>query len=62
MEWQVYNKAIAGFVVTLIVGLAAQYGLNLSSDVQKSLGVLVGAIITGVSVWYVRNKKGINKR
>ncbi len=62
MDWQVYNKAIAGFVVTLIVGLATQYGLDLSSDVQQSLGVLIGAIITGVSVWYVRNNKKVNKR
>lgn len=54
---QVYNKAIAGFAVTLIVGLAAQYGLNLSSDVQQSIGILVTAAITGASVWYVRNKK-----
>lgn len=60
-NWQMYSKAIAGFVVTLVVGLFAQYGLNLSSDVQQSLGVLVTAIITGVSVWWVRNK-GVSKR
>lgn len=60
-NWQLYSKAIAGFVVTLVVGLFAQYGLNLSSDVQQSLGVLVTASITGVSVWWIRNKK-VNKR
>ena len=54
---QVYNKAIAGFVVTLVVGLAAQYGLNLSTDVQQSIGILITALITGISVWWIRNKK-----
>lgn len=61
-NWQMYSKAIAGFVVSLLVGLATQYGLDLSSEVQQSLGVLVTAVITGVSVWYVRNKKGVDKR
>lgn len=61
-NWRLYSKAIAGFVVSLIAGLAMQYGFDLSTEVQESLGILITAVITGVSVWYVRNKKGVDKR
>ena len=55
-----YNKAIAAIltpvIVSLLLGLAQQYELGISSELAGQIAALIVAAITGAAVYAVPNK------
>lgn len=57
-----FDKAIAGLIVPAILTILIGVGITPDMTVEQALTILVSAIgtgiLTGVSVYQVRNKKG----
>lgn len=53
MTFQKYNKAIVGFISSLVT-LLAMFGLDV--EVSQELVGAIGTVITGVVVYLVPNK------
>lgn len=44
---QTVSKAVAAFIVTALVGIAARYGFNADQNTQDALGFVVTGLISG---------------
>jgi len=51
-----YAKAIAAFVVPLILTLLTPFGIGADTSVSDALYLLLTAAITGLSVYIIPNK------
>ena len=52
-----YAKAIAAFIVPLVVSMLVPFGITADSTVVEVVNLLVLAIVTAVSVYMVPNVK-----
>lgn len=51
------QKAIVAFIVPLILAPLALVGISGEMTVSEALGLLCTFILSGVSVWFTKNKK-----
>jgi len=52
-----YAKAIAAFIVPLVVSMLVPFGITADTTVAEVVNLLVLAVVTAVSVYMVPNSK-----
>lgn len=52
-----YAKAIAAFVTPLVLTLLAPLGLGATTTLEDAIYLLITAIVTGLTVYFVPNRK-----
>lgn len=53
------EKAVVGFVVTLVLSFLGQYGITGHMTVEQALTALGTGILTALSVYFKSNSKGV---